>query len=163
VDTQLLAAGDIYPALERGTIDATEFSMPAIDLNLGFYQIAKHYYFPGWHQQATMHELMINKKKWDSMTKTQQAQIHTACRANILYGMAQGEAIQGKALEILKSKGVIFHRWSDEDLAKLKKAWDEVAAEQAAKNATFKKVWNSLQAFRSEYKLWGELSAMNVK
>ena len=46
VDTQLLAGGDIYPALERGTIDATEFSMPAIDQNLGFYNIAKHYYFP---------------------------------------------------------------------------------------------------------------------
>ena len=57
VDTQLLAGGDIYPALERGTIDATEFSMPAIDLDLGFYQIAKHYYFPGWHQQSTLQEL----------------------------------------------------------------------------------------------------------
>ena len=52
VDTQLLAGGDIYPALERGTIDATEFSMPAIDQNLGFYNLAKHNYFPGWHQQS---------------------------------------------------------------------------------------------------------------
>ena len=60
VDTQLLAGGDIYPALERGTIDATEFSMPAIDLDSGFYQLAKHYYFPGWHQQSTTYEVMIN-------------------------------------------------------------------------------------------------------
>ncbi|OZG69701.1 C4-dicarboxylate ABC transporter, partial [Hahella sp. CCB-MM4] len=50
VSTQLLAGGDIFPALELGTIDATEFSMPAIDLNLGFYQVASYYYFPGWHQ-----------------------------------------------------------------------------------------------------------------
>jgi TRAP-type mannitol/chloroaromatic compound transport system substrate-binding protein len=54
VSTQLIAGGDIYPALERGSIDATEYSMPAIDLDLGFYQIAKHYYFPGWHQQSTL-------------------------------------------------------------------------------------------------------------
>ena len=67
VDTQLLAAADIYPALERGTIDATEFSMPAIDLKLGFYQIAKHYYFPGWHQQSTTLEMMINMDKWNAM------------------------------------------------------------------------------------------------
>ena len=60
VSTQLLAGGDIYPALELGTIDSTEFAMPAIDLELGFYQIAKHYYFPGWHQQSTFMELMIN-------------------------------------------------------------------------------------------------------
>ena len=60
VSTQLIAGGDIFPALERGSIDATEYSMPAIDLNLGFYQVAKHYYFPGWHQQATMFELLMN-------------------------------------------------------------------------------------------------------
>ena len=160
VDTQLLAASDIYPALERGTLDATEFSMPAIDLDLGFYQIAKHYYFPGWHQQATMHELMINKAKWDRMDKTQQAQIETACRANVIYGLAQGEAIQGKALKTMKEKGVKFHRWSDADLAKMEKAWNEVVADEAAKNPTFKAAWNSLEAFRAEYKEWRELSAM---
>ncbi|MGE0612279.1 MAG: TRAP transporter substrate-binding protein, partial [Hyphomicrobiales bacterium] len=106
VDTQLLAGGDIYPALERGTIDATEFSMPAIDLNLGFYQVAKHYYFPGWHQQSTMFELLMNKDKWDKLGKTEQAQIKAVCRANVTYGMAEGEAIQGAALKALREKGV---------------------------------------------------------
>ena len=78
VDTQLLAGGDIYPALERGTIDATEFSMPAIDLDLGFYQIAKHYYFPGWHQQSTTFELMVNMEKWNAMSDQQKAARSTA-------------------------------------------------------------------------------------
>ena len=73
VDTQLLAPADIYPALERGTIDATEFSMPAIDLKLGFYQVAKHYYFPGWHQQSTLLEFMVNMDKWNAMDAQQQA------------------------------------------------------------------------------------------
>ncbi len=157
VDTQLLAAADIYPALERGTIDATEFSMPAIDLKLGFYQIAKHYYFPGWHQQSTLFELMINKAKWDAMSKSQQAILTVACKANFTIGLAEGEAIQGKALTELKSKGVTIHRWSDEDLGKLKAAWDEVAAEIAGNDESFKETWDNLQAFRKEYSVWAEL------
>ena len=157
VDTQLLAGADIYPALERGTIDATEFSQPAIDLNLGFYQVAKHYYFPGWHQQATAFEFMIMKKKWDAMTEQQQKMIEVACRANFALGMAEGEAIQGKALAELKSKGVTIHRWPDEVLAQLKTTWEEVAAEIAASDEGFKEAWDSLQKFREEYKAWGEL------
>lgn len=157
VDTQLLAGADIYPALERGTIDATEFSMPAIDLNLGFYQVAKHYYFPGWHQQSTMFELMINKDKWDAMTEQQQKLITMACRANIAIGFAEGEAIQGKALTELQANGVQIHRWPQEILDQLEATWNEVAAEQAAADPTFKETWDSLQAFRGEYKVWADL------
>ena len=69
VSTQQLAAADIYPALELGTIDATEFSMPAIDRSLGFYQIAKYNYFPGWHQQSTSAELLINMDKWNALPR----------------------------------------------------------------------------------------------
>ena len=156
VDTQLLAAADIYPALERGTIDATEFSMPAIDQKLGFYQIAKHYYFPGWHQQSTLLEMMINKKKWDAMSKQQQAIITTACRANVATGLAEGEAIQGKALADLQAKGVTLHKWPDSILAQFKKAWGEVAAEMSAKDAFFKKGWESMQAYRKQYATWKE-------
>ena len=157
VDTQLLAAADIYPALERGTIDATEFSQPAIDLNLGFYQVAKHYYFPGWHQQSTAFELMINKEKWDAMTEQQKALLTMACRANYALGMAEGEAIQGAALKELEAKGVTLHRWPPEILAQYEATWNEVAAELAAEDASFKKAWDSLQAYRSDYKRWGEL------
>ncbi|HFC05347.1 MAG TPA: C4-dicarboxylate ABC transporter, partial [Rhizobiales bacterium] len=154
VDTQLLAAADIYPALERGTIDATEFSMPAIDLKLGFYQVAKHYYFPGWHQQSTLLEMMVNKKKWDAMNARQKSIITTACRANVATGLAEGEAIQGKALKELQAKGVTLHKWSDEMLNAFRSKWDEVAKEQSAANPDFKKAWDSLQAYRAEYAVW---------
>ena len=117
VSTQLIAGPDIYPALERGTIDATEFSMPAIDLDWGFYQVAKHAYFPGWHQQATMFDVMINKKKWDALTDQQKAIIEISCGDNMREGLAEGEAIQGKALKTLKEKGVQIHKWSPEILA----------------------------------------------
>jgi TRAP-type mannitol/chloroaromatic compound transport system substrate-binding protein len=157
VSTQLLAGGDIFPALERGSIDATEFSMPAIDLNLGFYQVAKHYYFPGWHQQSTLFDLMMNKDKYDALSDTQKAQIDAVCGANITAGLAEGEAIQGKALAELQEKGVTIHRWPPEILAELEAAWNEVAAELAETNPTFKKVWESLSAYRKQYKVWGDL------
>ena len=157
VDTQLLAGADIYPALERGTIDATEFSQPAIDLDLGFYQIAKHYYFPGWHQQSTTFELMVNMDKWTAMTDQQKALLQTVCRANFAMGMAEGEAIQGAALAALQEKGVTIHRWPDSELAKIEAAWNEVAAEIAAEDEAFKEAWASLQTFREEYRVWGDL------
>ncbi|MCT8970435.1 TRAP transporter substrate-binding protein [Microbaculum marinisediminis] len=161
VSTQLLAGGDIFPALELGTIDATEFSMPAIDLNLGFYQVAKHYYFPGWHQQATLFDLMINLDLWESLSDTQKAQIETVCDAAIAYGLAEGEAIQFKALQELEKNGVQIHRWPPEILDQLKAAWDEVVAEQVAADADFARVWESLATFRENYKKWKDLGYLD--
>ncbi|TQV81908.1 TRAP transporter substrate-binding protein [Denitrobaculum tricleocarpae] len=161
VSTQLLAGGDIFPALERGSIDATEFSMPAIDLNLGFYQVAKHYYFPGWHQQSTLFELMMNREKWDALSDLQKAQIETACGDNFREGMLEGEAIQFKALQELQSKGVTIHRWDPAVLDELRAAWNEVANDLSASNPDFKKVWASLSEFRENYKIWKDLGYLN--
>lgn len=157
VSTQLLAAGDIYPALELGTIDATEFSMPAIDLNLGFYQVAKHYYFPGWHQQSTFFELMINKDVWDALSDTRKAQLETVCQSAITYGLAEGEAIQAGALKELQEKGVTLHRWPPEILDALRASWEEVVADLKAENPTFAEAWESLSAFRANYATWKDI------
>ena len=131
--------------------------MPAIDLNLGFYQIAKHYYFPGWHQQSTLFEVLMNKEKWDALTDTQQAYLELSCGDNFRYGLLEGEAIQAPALKELQEKGVQIHRWPQEILDQLEAAWHEVVAEESAANPKFKEVWDHLQAFREEYKIWGEL------
>ena len=156
VSAQLLAPGDIFPALELGTIDAAEFSMPAIDLELGFHQIAKHYYFPGWHQPSSLLELIINKERWDGLSERQQALIEMACGDSIRWGIAEGEAIQFGALHQLQDLGVQLHRWPPEILGAYEAAWQEVAAEESAKDADFKRVWESLSAFREDYKLWRE-------
>ena len=158
VSTQLLAPGDIFPALERGTLDATEFSQPAIDLNLGFHQVAKHYYFPGWHQQSTYLELLVNLDKWKSLSETQRAQIETSCRANIQQTIAEGEAIQINALKTLREKGVQIHQWSPDVLAQLQTAWQAVAEEEAERDPDFKKVWESLSSFRDSYQTWNNLA-----
>jgi TRAP-type mannitol/chloroaromatic compound transport system substrate-binding protein len=161
VDTQLLAGGDIFPALERGTIDATEFSMPAIDLGLGFHQVAKHYYFPGWHQMSTTFELMIHKPTWDALSDQHKAMLEIICRANYADGLAEGEAIQAAALKELEAAGVQFHRWDAEVLGTLETTWLEVAEEIAASDKAFKESWESLQAFRADYKRWRELGYLN--
>jgi TRAP-type mannitol/chloroaromatic compound transport system substrate-binding protein len=157
VSTQLLAGGDIFPALELGTIDATEYSMPVIDLNQGFYQVAKHYYFPGWHQPASLFELLINQDRWNELSGQQQAMIESVCGDNYRAGLGMAEAAQAKALTELKAKGVQFHRWSDDMLARFRAAWDEVAEEEAAKDPKFREVLDSFRDFREEYKVWADL------
>lgn len=157
VSTQLLATGDIFPALELGTIDATEFSVPAVDQKLGFDKIARHYYFPGWHQQSTFFELMINLDRWNDLSAQQQTQINITCGDNVRFGIAEGEALQVEAIEILKQRGTIFHQWPREFLDAFEKAWYEVADEEAEKDADFKKSWQSLQNFRQSYKTWKDL------
>ncbi len=155
---QLLAAGDIFPALELGTIDSTEFAMPAVDLKLGFYQVAKEYYFPGWHQPATLYEIIINMDKWKALSETQQAQVEMMCGDNVRQAIAEGEAKQFAALEEIVDKGVTIHEWPPEMLAVFRKAWEEVAAEEAAASPEFKKAYDNYMAFRAKYKIWSDIA-----
>jgi len=154
VSTQLLAGADIYPALERGVIDATEFSMPSIDYDLGFYQIAKFNYFPGWHQQSSIGELLMNKAGWDGLSKQQQAIISIACGDSITWSNTRSEALQFEAMNKLKAKGVTSVRWSDADLDILKKTWEEVMVEMSANDPLFKEIAESYSSFRAKYKIW---------
>ena len=154
----LLPAGEIFPALEKKALDATEFSMPAIDQRLGFYKIVKYNYFPGWHQQSTFLELLINKDTWNSMSDTQQALIKMATMANLTNTLAHTEAIQGAVIrENVENRGVKNMYWSDEMLATFKKSWEEVAVELSAKSPQFKKTYDDLQAFRKDYAYWSKL------
>lgn len=160
VSTQQLAGGDIYPALELGTIDATEFSMPAIDRSYGFYQIAKYNYFPGWHQQSTTNEILVNKDKWDELPDEYKAIFEVACTANIAIEMAEGEALQPAAMAANEADGVTNLSWPQEVLDQLEEAWNEVIAEEIATNEDSAKIWESISAFRETYKIWGEKGYM---
>jgi len=154
VQTQILQAGEIFQALQLGTIDATEFSMPVMDLTLGFHQVAKHYYFPGWHQMATFVHLLFSKQKWAELSDTHKEIIKSACQDTMLHQFTEGEAVQGKALKEIQSKGVTLHYWPKEVLDAYRKAWGEVIEEQKAKSPEFTKAWASLAKFREEYKVW---------
>ncbi|MFN0184833.1 MAG: TRAP transporter substrate-binding protein [Aquabacterium sp.] len=160
VSTQTLAPGDIFQSLQLGTIDATEFSMPVADLTLGLHQVAKFYYFPGWHQQATIISLYINPKKWAEFSATQKAQIQSVCDANILKMFAEGEAVNFKAMKEIQAKGVALKKWPKPFMDAYEKAWDEVAAEQSAKSPEFKKGWDSYTAFRKDYAIWKDMQTL---
>ena len=156
VSTQQLAGGDIYPALELGTIDATEFSMPAIDRSFGFHQIAKFNYFPGWHQQATTNEIIVNMDKWNELPDEYKAMFEAACTAGMVDEIADGEASQFQAMIDNEKDGVKNMVWPDEILDQFRAKWDEVLAEEIASNPDVKKLWESYSSFHDKYKVWGE-------
>lgn len=157
VSTSLLSAKEIFPALEKGAIDATEFSMPAIDKNLGFHKILKYNYFPGWHQPATLFELIINGDTWKKMSEAQQTQVEMGCKAAILDALAMGESMQFPVMkENMEKHGVEMRYWSPEILAAFKEKWAEVVEEEKKKDANFTKIWENFDAFRKDYAVWGK-------
>jgi len=156
VSTQLLAAADIFPSLERGVIDATEFSMPMMDMQMGFHQIAKYNYFPGWHQQSSCSEFLMNAKAFEALPDAYKAMIEVSAKAQVIYTFAETEAMQFPLMAEMTSKhGVKIMRWSDKDLATYEKVWLEVIAEDSAKDPLFKKVADSYLDFRKKYAVWG--------
>ena len=163
VSTQLLAGADIYPALERGVIDATEFSMPNMDIDLGFHQIAKFNYYPGWHQQSSIGELLMNKEAFDGLSDQNQGIIEVACGHNLYVNYAETEAMNPAAMnKMLEEYGVTNVRWGDEELAAFENAWQEVLAEQSAEDEDFARIAESYQAFRGVYKTWGDAQALKA-
>lgn len=154
VTTSNQPGGELMQALQLGVIDATEFGPPSIDVGMGFHQVAKNYYFPGWHQPASFIHLFLNKARWDALTETQRAQIESVCSDNVRFSIAEGEGLQARALAELQAKGVTFQSWSPEFLAAFRRSWDEVAAEESARSPAFKRIWDDLQGFRASYKAW---------
>jgi TRAP-type mannitol/chloroaromatic compound transport system substrate-binding protein len=160
VVTEQDAPGDILAKLKNGSLDAAEFSLPAMDQPLRLYEVAKYYYFPAWHQQSTFFDLDINLTIWNALEDRYKATIELACSDMIREMIAKGEAIQGKALEQMQAEGVKLRRWPAPMLVEFEKAWNEVVAEESAKNPSFKRVYESYAAFRKTYAPWKYLSAI---
>ena len=157
VSTQLLAAADIFPALERGVIDATEFSMPAMDIKLGFHQIAKFNYFPGWHQQVSCSEILMNKTAYDALPEQYKAMIQVAAQAQVIYTYAETEATQfGVMAEMRDKYQVQVKRWPDEMLKEYERVWLEVIKEKSATDPLFKKIADHFLDYRKKYAIWGK-------
>lgn len=158
VVTQQQPPGEILEAMKSGALDAAEFSLPAMDQPLKLNTVAKYYYFPGWHQQATFFDLYINKAVWDALTERHRALIDTACGATMRDTIAAGEAAQWKAMKEMQAEGVQLKRWPPEILVLLEKAWNEVVAEESVKNPNFRRVYESYAAFRDNYSIWRHFS-----
>jgi len=151
-----IPGGEIFPSLERGAIDGTEFANPLMDTPLGLWKVAKYNYFPGWHQTCTAMELVINKKTWERMTKGQQAVIDMAVTDLNFRSIAVTEALAGRILRENEEKHHVKNMiYPEPVLQALNAAWVEVVNEEAAKDEFFKKVWDDLQAYMAEYDVWG--------
>jgi TRAP-type mannitol/chloroaromatic compound transport system substrate-binding protein len=157
VSTRQLGATDIQPALESGELDATEFSYPSLDQALGFYKVAKHNYFPGWHQQASFEELLMNKDAWEALPPSYQRMVEIACNEANLWMMSAAEAKQGETIAFFESQGVTIHKWPDEFIEAFRQAWEEVAAEEAAADPRFKEIYDNYTAYRAKYAKWREI------
>lgn len=157
VETVALSGGDTFNALQTGSIDAAEFSLPFVDLRYGFEKAASNYYFPGWHQQSSLITLLINMKVWDGLTEAQRSLILSVCGDNIRESMAEGEAQQIKALQEIRQRGVNVRTLPPAVMDALKASWTQVVKEESAANPEFKKVWASFHSFRKAYAEWRNL------
>ena len=133
VETVQIPPGEISAALQSGDLDAAEFSLPAMDQPLGLQKVAKYYYFPGWHQQATFFDLDINLIVWESLADRHKAIIELACSDELREMVAEGEAAQWQAIDALQAEGVEIRRWPPLALVAFEEAWDQVVVEESAR------------------------------
>jgi TRAP-type mannitol/chloroaromatic compound transport system substrate-binding protein len=159
VDVRLLPGGEIFPALERGVIDAAEFVGPYLDRQLGLQKVAKYYYTTGWHETATVSEVAINKAAWDKLPPDLKAVVENACAACNVISEAWCQKNNAEAFEdLVKNQGVIAQPLPDSVVAALRKGTEEVIAEAVAKDPLVKKVNDSYFAYLAKYKSWTALS-----
>ena len=155
----LLAGSEVYTALERNTIDATEWIGPYHDQRLGLYRAAEHYYYPGWHEPGTVLELTINQRAWDSLPADLQAIVSNAAMAENVRMLSEMEQKNMAALQELKDRPKVqIHRFPDDVLAKLKILTDETLAEEAANDPEFKRIYEAYQSFRQQNDAWSDIS-----
>ncbi len=153
-----IPAGDLFVSLERGVLDATEYSMPVVDRNLGFQKVAKHYYFPGWHQPASIMELIVHKPVWDGLSDGQRTTIETACHATTIFQIARGVSVQAEALAAFEADGVTIHTWSPEMLDVMRNATEELLAEMSAEDPDFARALDSQRSYLARQKPWSTIA-----
>jgi TRAP-type mannitol/chloroaromatic compound transport system substrate-binding protein len=155
---QQIAGGDIYPALEKGTLDACEWVGPYDDEKLGFYKVAKYYYYPGWWEGGpTLHSL-INLDKWNALPKAYQAALKSACEAANCDMMASYDYKNPGALKRLVANGAVLRPFSQEILEAAFNAANDTYKEITASNAPFKKIFDSQRAFLKDAYLWDQVA-----
>jgi TRAP-type mannitol/chloroaromatic compound transport system substrate-binding protein len=155
---QQIAGGDIYPALEKGTLDACEWVGPYDDEKLGFYKVAKYYYYPGWWEGGPSLHALVNAAKYNSLPKNYQAILQSAAAYSNSMMMARYDARNPVALKKLIANGTQLRPFSQEVMEACLKASNEVNAETSATNPTYKKVLASLQDFRNTEYLWWQVA-----
>ncbi len=146
-----LPAADIRPALATGLIDAAEFSLPSIDADLALSDAARHLYMPGWQQPATSLEILMPERSWTALSDSHRAAIEGACDETLSWTVATATRQQVEAIARFRADGVELLSWPDDILVALRRAWNEVIAEEVALNPLLAEAWDGYLRFQDGY------------
>jgi TRAP-type mannitol/chloroaromatic compound transport system substrate-binding protein len=155
---QQIAGGDIYPALEKGTIDGAEWVGPYDDSKLGFHKVAKFYHYPGWWEPSSTSFFICNSDKYNALPKAYKEALQSACGEVNVWAQSKYDAVNATALKSLVAEGAQLTPFSLEVLDACWKAANELYTEIGQKNAAFKKIYDSYAAFRSDSYLWTQVA-----
>ena len=154
-----LAGGEVYQAIERGVIDAGEFSTPGVDFNAGFAEVADYWATPGWHQSASVFGVMINKDAWDALSEETQETLRIAADATMAWSLAWSERQSTEATQKFIDEGVTINQFSEEDLARIQEVTNELILRGACEAPDHAKVYQSMVAYLEHYATWRDVSA----
>jgi TRAP-type mannitol/chloroaromatic compound transport system substrate-binding protein len=158
VTPQQIAGGDVYAALEKGTIDATEFVGPYDDQKLGFVKVAKYYYYPAWWEGGPAMHAFFNLEKFNGLPKSYQQVLKAACAAANTSMLANYDAQNATALRKLVAEGAVLKPFSRDIMETCFKAAQETYADLAEKSPAFKKIYDHQQAFKKDSYLWAQVA-----
>jgi TRAP-type mannitol/chloroaromatic compound transport system substrate-binding protein len=155
----LVSGGEIYTNLERGVIDATEWIGPYHDYKMGFYQVAKYYYYPGWHEPGPVLEMIFNRPKFEALPDDLQEILRTACLRLNRWMMAEFDAKNGEYLKkLIEEENVQLRKFPDEVLRSLKSNTREVLSELTERDEISRRVFQSFQSFKNKVTSWTDVS-----
>jgi TRAP-type mannitol/chloroaromatic compound transport system substrate-binding protein len=160
---QQIPAGDVYAALEKGTIDAAEWVGPYDDEKLGLVKVAPHYYSPGWWEAGPQLSFYINIKEWEKLPKEYQAAIEVASYECHVVMQAEYDSKNPAALARLMKNGAKLHNFSKEIMDAAYKASSDVMTEEAARNAKFKKIYEPWKRFRHDQNQWASVAEATMQ
>src|SRR4030081_234107 len=158
---QQIAGGDIYPALEKGTIDAAEWVGPYDDEKLGFVKVAKYYYYPGWWEGTGQGHNGINLDKWKALPKPYQAALASASHDAFTWVTGKYDYVNAPALKRLVAAGAILKPFPQEVLEASYSAAGEIYADLSKSNPHFAKMYSSLSAYRNESLAWMQVAELS--
>ena len=158
---QQLAAGDIYPALEKGTIDACEWIGPYDDEKLGLFKVANYYYYPGWWEGCGQGHNLINLGKWSELPKSYQSAILAASGDTWAWVLGKYDYVNPSALKRLVSQGVKLRAFPQDTMEASYHAAAEIYADLSKTNPRFKKLYDSLVTYRSDSLVWQQVAELS--
>ena len=153
-----LAGGEVYQAIERGVIDAGEFSTPGVDYKAGFGEVADYWSTPGWHQSASVFGVMINKDAWDALSEETQEKLKIAAEATMAWSLAWSERGSTDATIKFKEDGMTINQLPEEDLARIQEVTNEVILQGACEDPMHAKVYHSMVSYLEHYANWRDVT-----